>query len=317
MRTKSTTDPPASPPRPPPDPKREKNANDQGGRKRVSQACDTCRSKKLKCDSLRPRCSSCVAQERGCVYGTVTKKRGLPEGYVRGLERLLALCISEDGGGSVNSKFQQALVNETTRADLVRQWNAEMDDGETLAEAWRNSQLCIAFETLLPELDASDGRGRCSKKIRLGPHAVGMEPGTTSVRSFKPGLQNPETIPESGQNVGQVGDESPWNKDTGISDPSNFGPTGETPHVPSINLKETVLPNVSPYSRFDARQGSQPNLPIACPNANTQNLDSSQSTFSVPDNISGVVDEFALDLNFHSEMGTDELFYEMSNLDYL
>jgi hypothetical protein len=119
--------------------------------------------------------SPCSAQERDCVDGTLTKKRGLPEGYVRGLERLLAFYISKDGGGSVNSKFQQALVDETTRENLTRQWNGETEDGETLAEVWKSSQLCRAFETLLPELDAADAKGPDPKRIRLEPHSVGTE----------------------------------------------------------------------------------------------------------------------------------------------
>jgi hypothetical protein len=121
MKMKSAASSLATPPKPPPDPKRKNTGSDQDGRKRVSQACDGCRSKKLKCNGLKPKCSSCVAQERDCIYGTLAKKRGLPEGYVRGLERLLALLTSKDGGGNLNSKFQQALVDEKTRVNLIKQ----------------------------------------------------------------------------------------------------------------------------------------------------------------------------------------------------
>jgi len=67
----------------------------QGPRKRVSQACDRCRSRKDKCDGKRPRCSTCTTNGRECSYDANVKKRGLPEGYVRGMEKLWGLAIRE------------------------------------------------------------------------------------------------------------------------------------------------------------------------------------------------------------------------------
>ncbi|KAL2216858.1 hypothetical protein M432DRAFT_633325 [Thermoascus aurantiacus ATCC 26904] len=50
-------------------------------RKRVSRACDRCRSKKDKCDGARPACAACVASGLACSYDPQAKKRGLPGGY--------------------------------------------------------------------------------------------------------------------------------------------------------------------------------------------------------------------------------------------
>ena len=43
----------------------------------------------------RPACSTCTTNGRACSYDANVKKRGLPEGYVRGLEKLWGLAIRE------------------------------------------------------------------------------------------------------------------------------------------------------------------------------------------------------------------------------
>ncbi|KAJ5556578.1 transcriptional regulator family: Fungal Specific TF [Penicillium frequentans] len=62
-------------------------------RKRASRACDRCRSQRSKCDGARPSCTSCQKSGQACMYNSYVKKRGLPEGYVRGLEKLFALSV--------------------------------------------------------------------------------------------------------------------------------------------------------------------------------------------------------------------------------
>lgn len=145
-----------------------KHANDL--RKRVSQACEACRNKKLKCEGSRPSCASCISLGRDCLYGSVVKKRGLPEGYVRGLEKLLAL-VSIEGNENVASIFEAALCTDSSKSELIRKWNGNLN-GETLPELWRSSELCKALEKLLPDLEAVDGKGQDYKKPRLEPHAV-------------------------------------------------------------------------------------------------------------------------------------------------
>jgi hypothetical protein len=43
----------------------------------------------------RPACSTCTKNGRACSYDANVKKRGLPEGYVRGMEKLWGLAIRE------------------------------------------------------------------------------------------------------------------------------------------------------------------------------------------------------------------------------
>lgn len=53
-------------------------------------ACVLCRKRKLKCDSKRPSCSTCVRLQHDCSYDEVRKKSGPKRGYVKALEARLA-----------------------------------------------------------------------------------------------------------------------------------------------------------------------------------------------------------------------------------
>ncbi|KAI9744254.1 MAG: hypothetical protein M1818_002406 [Claussenomyces sp. TS43310] len=145
-------------------------------RKRVSQACDRCRSRKDKCDGAKPVCSTCAAHDQVCSYDPSTKKRGLPEGYVRGLEKLWGLTIREAagvedtvlhvlGGHTLvpprNGNGAQSLsvdnVNTVESEALVKAWNDQSSSG-SLLETWRKSRTSKELERLLPLLDQSDDK---------------------------------------------------------------------------------------------------------------------------------------------------------------
>lgn len=131
-----------------------------GPRKRVSQACDRCRSRKDKCDGGKPSCSTCTTHGRVCSYDTNVKKRGLPEGYVRGLEKLWGLAIREvtdvednillvvTGEGGGNTDFQ------------VADWYDE-GNSDKLVEVWRQSKISKELERLLSNTEqTSENRKR-------------------------------------------------------------------------------------------------------------------------------------------------------------
>ncbi|OKL57515.1 hypothetical protein UA08_06913 [Talaromyces atroroseus] len=116
-------------------------------RQRINQACDQCRKRKSKCDGGQPSCSTCDNLGKGCTYGTPVRKRGLPTGYVRGIEALLGL-------------FQQFLPNgEYTLRKVLRDNIAgRVVDSEFLDNAsdiWRSSDLAKDFEQLLSSVDSN------------------------------------------------------------------------------------------------------------------------------------------------------------------
>lgn len=118
----------------------------QTPRKRVSQACDTCRSRKDRCDGERPACSTCVQNGRDCSYNANVKKRGLPEGYVRGMEKLWGLAVKEVE--DVEEELLAALGDENQQRTV---WNDE-SNSENLVDIWRKSQIFSGLERLLSSL---------------------------------------------------------------------------------------------------------------------------------------------------------------------
>ncbi|KAG0087337.1 hypothetical protein BGZ92_007411 [Podila epicladia] len=66
--------------------------NDGGApvkRKRLTQACDPCRKKKIKCDGNKPSCANCAKLDVNCTYLPSMKKRGPRQGYIELLEKRL------------------------------------------------------------------------------------------------------------------------------------------------------------------------------------------------------------------------------------
>ena len=143
-------------------------------RKRVSQACDRCRSRKDKCDGKKPVCSTCATNGRTCSYDANVKKRGLPEGYVRGLEKLWGLAIRDIRDVEDNLLFILGGDDEDNET-ILNVWNDEaQSDG--LVEAWRKSQISKELERLLSNIEPNtdigkrkrvDSDGQSAKRLGL------------------------------------------------------------------------------------------------------------------------------------------------------
>ncbi|RIA86805.1 fungal-specific transcription factor domain-containing protein [Glomus cerebriforme] len=58
-------------------------------RKRLTQACDACRKKKVKCSGEKPTCNNCTRLGTTCTYLPSTRKRGPRVGLVESLEKRL------------------------------------------------------------------------------------------------------------------------------------------------------------------------------------------------------------------------------------
>lgn len=53
---------------------------------RIAQACDRCRSKKIRCDGIRPCCSQCANVGFECNTSDKLSRRAFPRGYTESLE---------------------------------------------------------------------------------------------------------------------------------------------------------------------------------------------------------------------------------------
>lgn len=118
-------------------------------RLRVSEACDTCRVRKDRCDGNRPTCNNCLRARRDCTYRP-TKKRGLKTGYVRALETLLGLVFTTVQG---LDPWAAALFEGQDTAPRFRFDHLESQPTDVSVEAfidtWRKSALLKQIEQAL------------------------------------------------------------------------------------------------------------------------------------------------------------------------
>ncbi|KAF2643929.1 C6 transcription factor FacB [Massarina eburnea CBS 473.64] len=62
---------------------------------RIAQACDRCRSKKIRCDGIRPSCTQCVNVGFECKTSDKLSRRAFPRGYTESLEERVRILECE------------------------------------------------------------------------------------------------------------------------------------------------------------------------------------------------------------------------------
>jgi hypothetical protein len=62
---------------------------------RIAQACDRCRSKKIRCDGIRPSCSQCINVGFECKTSDKLSRRAFPRGYTESLEERVRALEAE------------------------------------------------------------------------------------------------------------------------------------------------------------------------------------------------------------------------------
>ncbi|KAJ9427783.1 hypothetical protein QL093DRAFT_2055503 [Fusarium oxysporum] len=116
-------------------------------RRRVTLACNFCRTKKIKCDGAEPKCSTCSLYGAACDYPQRSRKRGVPAGQLQHLLRhqamtefLLGYLLSQvaDIEGAIKSALE--CLDADSRADYDRYQGV-----------WRNSPLYQSFGGLVAE----------------------------------------------------------------------------------------------------------------------------------------------------------------------
>lgn len=66
-----------------------------GTQSRIAQACDRCRSKKIRCDGVRPCCSQCANVGFECRTSDKLSRRAFPRGYTESLEERVRALETE------------------------------------------------------------------------------------------------------------------------------------------------------------------------------------------------------------------------------
>ncbi|KAH7231172.1 hypothetical protein BKA59DRAFT_536408 [Fusarium tricinctum] len=133
-------------------------------RRRVTLACNFCRTKKIKCDGAEPKCSTCNSYGAACDYPQRSRKRGVPAGQLQHLLRhqattefLLGYLLSQvaDIEGAIKSALE--CLEADSRADY-----------DHYQGAWRNSPLCQSFGGLVAEQTSIVSLGLDTSQSNLG-----------------------------------------------------------------------------------------------------------------------------------------------------
>jgi hypothetical protein len=62
---------------------------------RIAQACDRCRSKKIRCDGITPSCTQCLNVGFECKTSDKLSRRAFPRGYTESLEERVRALEAE------------------------------------------------------------------------------------------------------------------------------------------------------------------------------------------------------------------------------
>lgn len=106
---------------------------------------------------MKPSCTACRSAEKPCVYEATTKKRGLPEGYVRSLEKLLAIATQSIDG------LEDALVACMQDEVVRKSWNSAVAE-EVHSSHWKDSHLHQELESLLGNIQNNNSAGTKRKR---------------------------------------------------------------------------------------------------------------------------------------------------------
>lgn len=122
-------------------------------RHRVDRACDICRRRKERCDGARPTCGGCYSANRDCFYSDQTKRRGLPEGWLRALEKIWAVATIQhpDLEESVLATLNDG-IRDPSQNDFAAFWTDEANENGLL-KRWKRSRVSNELEHLLPSLE--------------------------------------------------------------------------------------------------------------------------------------------------------------------
>ncbi|KAI5462564.1 fungal-specific transcription factor domain-containing protein [Mariannaea sp. PMI_226] len=140
---------------------------------RIAQACDRCRSKKIRCDGIRPTCSQCANVGFECRTSDKLSRRAFPRGYTESLEE----------------RVRQLEAEVRELKDLLDEKDEKID---MLSKMHGNSARCTS--TAASPVAAVSPEGHSTKedtfRVQAAPLLLGVENsdsyymGASSGRSF-------------------------------------------------------------------------------------------------------------------------------------
>ncbi|PHH50017.1 Transcriptional activator protein acu-15 [Ceratocystis fimbriata CBS 114723] len=173
----------------------------KGSQSRIAQACDRCRSKKIRCDGLRPTCSQCSSVGFNCKTSDKLSRRAFPRGYTESLEERIRGLESENRG------LKDALDEQDKRLEFLSKSRTPAN------------RITPAIPSPPPSSSAASSTNGSTaapassqSPIRSSPHSAGTPPTSTlspedtfktPIPSLQLGVENSDSFfmgPSSGKN---------------------------------------------------------------------------------------------------------------------
>ena len=110
---------------------------------RIAQACDRCRSKKIRCDGIRPTCTQCQNVGFECKTSDKLSRRAFPRGYTESLEDRVRGLEAEV------RELKQLLDEKDEKIDVLSRIHSFL----TFLERW--------VHLIVPSCSCTDQSGAC------------------------------------------------------------------------------------------------------------------------------------------------------------
>jgi len=158
---------------------------------RIAQACDRCRSKKIRCDGIRPCCSQCSNVGFECKTSDKLSRRAFPRGYTESLEERVRALEAEV------RELKDLLDEKDEKIDMLSKMHSNIGDMSRRRMSSASVSACAPAETIkeeLPVLPKDDVFRVQASPLLLGSETsdsyfMGASSGRAFVDAFKRKVQ--------------------------------------------------------------------------------------------------------------------------------
>lgn len=165
---------------------------------RIAQACDRCRSKKIRCDGIRPCCSQCSNVGFECKTSDKLSRRAFPRGYTESLEERVRGLESEV------RELKELLDEKDEKIDVLSRIHSQSSHPVQLPSPRRPSTVSVESAEGKIESQPKDDLF----KVQQSPYLVDEEgsdsyfAGTSSGRTFIEAFKH--RVQESGRSTADI-----------------------------------------------------------------------------------------------------------------
>ncbi|KAK0283558.1 DNA-binding transcription factor cat8 [Friedmanniomyces endolithicus] len=169
---------------------------------RIAQACDRCRSKKIRCDGVRPCCTQCANVGFECKTSDKLSRRAFPRGYTESLEERVRSLECEV------RELKDLLDEKDEKIDMLTRIHSKSPQPRPLPSPRQPSPTSLEAgdATRKPETSEKDEVFKVQQSPYLlagdGDHADSYFAGTSSSRTFIEAFKH--KVQESGRSTADV-----------------------------------------------------------------------------------------------------------------